>query len=50
MLKLIAQDAQGEDVADKMAEETEKLQSNIDQDEEAAGQESTALPFDATTE
>ncbi|KAF4949157.1 hypothetical protein FSARC_13575 [Fusarium sarcochroum] len=50
ILKLEAQQAQGEDVADKLDEENTKLQNNISQDEEAAGQASTFLSFDATTE
>ncbi|KAH6876434.1 small secreted protein [Thelonectria olida] len=50
ILKLQAQQAQGEDVADKLDEENTKLQNNISQDEDAAGQESTFLSFDATTE
>ncbi|KAF4463134.1 small secreted [Fusarium albosuccineum] len=50
ILKLEAQQAQGEDVADKLEEENTKLQNNISQDEEAAGQASTFLSFDATTE
>ncbi|KAH6983538.1 small secreted protein [Ilyonectria destructans] len=50
ILKLQAQQAQGEDVADKLEEENKKLQNNISQDEEAAGQASTFLSFDATTD
>jgi hypothetical protein len=50
MLKLTVQAAQGEDVADRLEEENTKLQSNIQQDEEAAGLPSTFLSFDATTE
>lgn len=48
MLKLQAQAAQGEDVAEKMAEEEEKLANNVAQDEENAGLESTFLSFDAS--
>ncbi|KAJ4352536.1 uncharacterized protein N0V89_007885 [Didymosphaeria variabile] len=47
ILKLQAQQAQGEDVADKLAEEQTKLDNNIAQDVAAAGQASTALEFDA---
>lgn len=50
ILKLQAQAAQGEDVADKLDEETTKLNNNIAADQEAAGLESTFLSFDATTE
>ncbi|UPL00072.1 hypothetical protein LCI18_011006 [Fusarium solani-melongenae] len=50
MLKLQIQQAQGEDVADKMETENKKLQNNISQDEAAAGQASTFLSFDATTD
>lgn len=50
MLKLQAQEAQGEDVSERMAEEETKLQNNIAQDEEAGGQPSTFLSFEATTE
>ncbi|KAM0230661.1 hypothetical protein ACHAP5_011324 [Fusarium lateritium] len=50
VLKLEAQQAQGEDVAAKLDEENKKLQNNISQDEEAAGQASTFLSFDASTE
>ncbi|KAJ4301685.1 hypothetical protein N0V90_003778 [Kalmusia sp. IMI 367209] len=48
MLKLQAQQAQGEDVADEIATEQTKLDNNIAQDTAAAGEPSTALPFDAT--
>ncbi|KAF4974547.1 hypothetical protein FZEAL_8571 [Fusarium zealandicum] len=48
MLKLQVQQAQGEDVAAQLEEENTKLQNNISQDEEAAGQASTFLAFDAT--
>ncbi|KAH7177054.1 small secreted protein [Dactylonectria macrodidyma] len=50
ILKLEAQQAQGEDVSEKLATEQQKLQNNIDQDEEAAGLASTFLSFDATTD
>ncbi|KAJ4258081.1 hypothetical protein NW762_008221 [Fusarium torreyae] len=50
ILKLQAQQAQGEDVTDKLDEENTKLQNNISQDEDAAGQASTFLSFDATTD
>ncbi|KAF5667129.1 small secreted protein [Fusarium heterosporum] len=49
VLKLEAQQAQGEDVAAKLEEENKKLQNNISQDQEAAGQASTFLSFDAST-
>ncbi|KAF2260781.1 hypothetical protein CC78DRAFT_438925, partial [Lojkania enalia] len=47
-LQLEAKAAQGEDVADKLEEELTKLNNNISLDQEAAGQPSTAVPFDAT--
>ncbi|KAI1342734.1 hypothetical protein F5Y15DRAFT_370630 [Xylariaceae sp. FL0016] len=50
ILKLMAQQAQGEDVAADMAEEQTKLDNNIQQDEDEAGNASTALQFDATTD
>ncbi|KAH7128050.1 small secreted protein [Dactylonectria estremocensis] len=50
ILKLEAQQAQGEDVTEKLATEQQKLQNNIAQDEEAAGLASTFLSFDATTD
>ncbi|KAF9766329.1 hypothetical protein IL306_001284 [Fusarium sp. DS 682] len=50
ILKLEAQQAQGEDVADKLVEENKKLQNNISQDKEAAGQASTFLSFNASTD
>lgn len=50
MLRLQIQQAQGEDVAEKMEAENKKLQNNISQDEEASGQASTFLSFDATTD
>ncbi|KAF4960351.1 hypothetical protein FGADI_998 [Fusarium gaditjirri] len=49
ILKLEAQQAQGEDVADKLAEENKKLQNNISQDKDEVGKASTFLAFDATT-
>lgn len=48
VIKLQAQQAQGTDVAAKLAEEQKKLQNNINQDVAEAGKASTALPFDAT--
>ncbi|KEY70655.1 hypothetical protein S7711_02257 [Stachybotrys chartarum IBT 7711] len=50
MLKLQAQAAQGEDVAAKMETESQKLQNNIAQDEAAAGQPSTDVDFDGSTD
>lgn len=49
MLKLQAQQAQGEDVAAKMADEQKKLDNNIAADKARAGSASTALQFDANT-
>jgi hypothetical protein len=49
VLKLQAQQAQGQDVADDLATEQKKLDNNIQQDEDEAGNASTALQFDATT-
>ncbi|KAG8169591.1 hypothetical protein KVR01_000336 [Diaporthe batatas] len=46
--KLEAQQAQGEDVADKLAEEQKKLNNNIAQDEAEAGNASTNVQFDGT--
>ncbi|KAF2645583.1 hypothetical protein P280DRAFT_366186, partial [Massarina eburnea CBS 473.64] len=48
VLKLQAQQAQGEDVATKLADEQKKLDNNIATDKKNAGKPSTALPFDAT--
>jgi cell division protein FtsB len=48
VIKLEAQEAQGQDVAAKLAEETTKLNNNIATDEKNAGQPSTAVPFEAT--
>ncbi|KAI0023891.1 small secreted protein [Xylariomycetidae sp. FL0641] len=50
VFKLTAQQAQGEDVAEKLAEEQKKLDSNVQQDEDEAGNPSTAVSFDASTE
>lgn len=50
ILKLQAQQAQGQDVAEKLAAEQKKLDNNIAQDEDEAGLESIALQFDATTD
>ena len=44
--KLEAQQAQGEDVADKLADEQKKLDNNIAQDEAEAGNASTNVEFD----
>ncbi|CAG7564361.1 unnamed protein product [Fusarium equiseti] len=49
ILKLEAQKAQGDDVDEKLEEENKKLQNNIAQDQEAAGQASTFLSFNAST-
>jgi hypothetical protein len=49
VIKLEAQQAQGQaDVAEKLAEETTKLDNNITIDVKNKGQASTAVPFDAT--
>ncbi|USP78903.1 small secreted protein [Curvularia clavata] len=48
VIKLQAQQAQGQDVAAKLADETKKLNNNIALDTKAAGQTSIAEPFDAT--
>jgi cell division protein FtsB len=47
VIKLEAQEAQGQDVAAKLAEETKKLDNNIATDVKNAGKPSTAVPFDA---
>ncbi|KAL5115081.1 hypothetical protein ACEQ8H_006996 [Pleosporales sp. CAS-2024a] len=47
VIKLQAQQAQGQDVATKLAEETKKLNNNIATDKNNAGKASTAVPFDA---
>lgn len=49
MIRLMIEQAQGDDVADEIAAEQRKLNNNISQDEAEAGQESTFLSFDATT-
>ncbi|XXH02938.1 hypothetical protein Hte_009328 [Hypoxylon texense] len=49
ILRLMIQQAQGEDVSADMATESKKLQNNIQQDEDEAGNASTFLSFDATT-
>lgn len=46
VMKLQAQQAQGEDVADKLAEEQTKLANNIKQDVAEAGNASTNVQFD----
>ncbi|TRX91592.1 hypothetical protein FHL15_007597 [Xylaria flabelliformis] len=50
VLKLQAQAAQGQDTSAKLAEEQKKLDNNISQDEDEAGNASTFLSFDATTD
>ncbi|KAI0002865.1 hypothetical protein F4779DRAFT_602630 [Xylariaceae sp. FL0662B] len=50
MLRLMIEQAQGEDVADEIEAEQKKLDNNIQQDEDEAGNESTFSSFDATTE
>lgn len=50
ILRLQIEEAQGGDVADELATEQAKLDNNISQDVDEAGNESTALQFDATTE
>ncbi|KLU86286.1 hypothetical protein MAPG_05302 [Magnaporthiopsis poae ATCC 64411] len=49
VLKLQAQQAQGQNVAAKLAEEQKKLDNNIAKDVAAAGKPSTALQFTAST-
>ncbi|KAI2463131.1 hypothetical protein F4781DRAFT_417578 [Annulohypoxylon bovei var. microspora] len=49
ILRLKIQQAQGDDVTSDMAAEQKKLDNNIKQDEDEAGNASTALSFDATT-
>ena len=49
MIRLMIEQAQGEDVADDIEAELKKLNNNIKQDEEEAGKPSTFLSFDATT-
>ena len=47
-LELEAKQAQGENVATKLAAELKKLNNNISLDKAAAGEPSTALKFSAT--
>ncbi|KAK2040042.1 hypothetical protein LZ31DRAFT_530557 [Colletotrichum somersetense] len=49
VLKLQAQQAQGDNVASKLATEQKKLDNNIKLDEAEAGNTCTALKFDAST-
>ncbi|KAH7026700.1 uncharacterized protein B0I36DRAFT_352530 [Microdochium trichocladiopsis] len=49
LLLLSIKEAQGEDVAADIAAETKKFNNNIKQDQDAAGDPSTFLPFDAST-
>ena len=49
MIRLMIEQAQGEDVSDKIEKELKKLNNNIQQDEDEAGQPSTAVSFDAQT-
>ncbi|KAI2616170.1 hypothetical protein GGS26DRAFT_452628 [Hypomontagnella submonticulosa] len=49
ILRLMIQQAQGEDVSDEMATEQKKLDNNIKQDEDEAGNPSTFLSFSAST-
>lgn len=49
MIRLMIEQAQGEDVSAEIEAEQKKLNNNISQDEEEAGNESTFLSFDATT-
>lgn len=48
MLKLQAQEAQGQNVAAKLTEEQTKLDKNIQQDVAEAGNPSTNVQFDGT--
>jgi hypothetical protein len=48
IIKLEAEQAQGQDVAADIVAEQKKLDNNIAQDTAIAGKPSTALPFDAT--
>ena len=48
VIKLMAQQAAGKDVADQLADETKKLNNNIATDKKNAGQVSIAESFDAT--
>ncbi|CAJ2499731.1 Uu.00g025840.m01.CDS01 [Anthostomella pinea] len=49
VLRLSIDQAQGKDTADELATEQGKLATNIQQDEDEAGNPSTAVQFDATT-
>ncbi|KAI1465366.1 uncharacterized protein F4812DRAFT_461675 [Daldinia caldariorum] len=49
IIRLKIQQAQGKNVSAQMAKELKKLNNNIKQDEDEAGQPSTALSFDAST-
>ncbi|KAF3069649.1 putative small secreted protein [Daldinia childiae] len=49
IFRLMIEQAQGEDVSADMAKEQKKLDNNIKQDEDEAGNASTFLSFDATT-
>ncbi|KAF2838184.1 hypothetical protein M501DRAFT_904804, partial [Patellaria atrata CBS 101060] len=46
VLQLMIKQANGDDVADKLAEQTTKLNKNVALDEEAAGQASQSVDFD----
>ncbi|KAH9892178.1 small secreted protein [Xylariomycetidae sp. FL2044] len=50
VLRLMIEQAQGQDVQDQMDEEQTKLDNNIQQDEDEAGNASTFLSFDAETD
>ncbi|KAI1502450.1 small secreted protein [Biscogniauxia marginata] len=50
MIRLMIEQAQGQDVTDEIATEQKKLDNNIQQDEDEAGNPSTALQFDAQTD
>ncbi|RYP24355.1 hypothetical protein DL765_000619 [Monosporascus sp. GIB2] len=49
MMRLMIDQAQGKDVADKIEAESKKLNNNIQQDKAEAGKTSTFLSFDAST-
>ncbi len=49
MLRLMIEQAQGEDVTADIAKEQKKLNNNIQQDQDEAGNTSTFLSFDAQT-
>ncbi|RYP09300.1 hypothetical protein DL764_001347 [Monosporascus ibericus] len=49
MMRLMIDQAQGRDVAEKIEAESAKLNNNIQQDRDEAGKESTFLSFDAST-